>query len=328
MSKPNFSRFNRSAVLLTASLALLVSACSSGSSPNGNTTVTKTAGAAGSSGGSTSAASSTSAKPVVPAAQRVHIKTLNSDGVSYGVGMPVIAFFSRKFTTAAALQKATVATVNGKPTAGAWYFEPSSGGNGPLEGHYRPQAYWPAHSKVHIGIPAKGLAAGKDLIFDNSLTLDFSIGARNITTVDNSTHHMTVTTDGAKWGSFPVSLGAPATRTRSGIKVIMEKGRSICMHGPGYNECGVKWTQRLTYDGEYLHAAPWNTSNIANGVNSSNGCTNMTTADADRLYHHLEVGDVVTYPNADGDGMTLGEGYGDWNVQWSEWQTGGAVTTS
>jgi lipoprotein-anchoring transpeptidase ErfK/SrfK len=110
--------------------------------------------------------------------------------------------------------------------------------------------------------------------------------------------------------------------------VIMEKGRSICMRGPGYYECGVKYTQRLTYGGEYLHSAPWNVSNINNGRDSSNGCTNLLPADAQKLYGFLGVGDVVIYPNANGPAMTLGAGYGDWNLNWSSWLTGGLVQTA
>jgi lipoprotein-anchoring transpeptidase ErfK/SrfK len=109
--------------------------------------------------------------------------------------------------------------------------------------------------------------------------------------------------------------------------VIMEKGRSICMRGPGYYECGIKYTQRLTYGGEYLHSAPWNVSNISSGRDSSNGCTNLLPADAQKLYGFLGVGDVVRYPNADGPVMSLGSGYGDWNVPWSQWRTGGIVRT-
>jgi L,D-transpeptidase catalytic domain len=89
----------------------------------------------------------------------------------------------------------------------------------------------------------------------------------------------------------------------------------------------VKWTQRLTYDGEYLHSAPWNTYNIDHGVDSSNGCTNLHDADAKKLYDFLEIGDVVNYPNASGPRMTLGEGYGDWNLSWQQWQTGGMYRT-
>jgi lipoprotein-anchoring transpeptidase ErfK/SrfK len=139
---------------------------------------------------------------------------------------------------------------------------------------------------------------------------------------------MTVTTDGKLYGTFPVSLGATATPTASGTKVIMEKGVSICMHGPGYDECGIKYTQRLTYGGEYLHAAPWNISNINRGVDSSNGCTNLLPDDAKKLYSFLRVGDVVIYPNANGPAMSLGAGYGDWNISWGEWQTGGLVPTT
>jgi lipoprotein-anchoring transpeptidase ErfK/SrfK len=108
----------------------------------------------------------------------------------------------------------------------------------------------------------------------------------------------------------------------------MEKGDSICMSGPGYRQCGVKYTQRLTYGGEYLHSAPWNMPNIKRGVDSSNGCTNLDPTAAQTLYKVLEVGDVVSYPNAAGPMVDLSSGYGDWNVPWSTWLTGGLVPTS
>ena len=104
---------------------------------------------------------------------------------------------------------------------------------------------------------------------------------------------MTVVSDGKPYGTFPVSLGATNTPTARGTKVIMEKGASICMRGPGYYECGVKYTQRLTYGGEYLHSAPWNLGNIGR-FDSSNGCTNLRPADAKQLYDFLGVGDVVS----------------------------------
>lgn len=315
-------------VLLFASLALLLGACSSGAGKPASTVTVTGAGA------KASAPSSTPPPSTAPAAVSVHIKTLNSDGATYGVGMPVIAYFSKKFTSAKALQAVTTATVDGKPLQGAWYFEYSSANKDyPVEGHFRPQSYWAPHSKIHIAIPARGLPAGPGLAFDNSLTLDFAIGARNITTVDASTHKVTVISDGQTIGTFPTSLGDPTgrggnKRTRSGIKVIMEKGRDISMRGPGYYDPHIKFTQRLTYDGEYLHSAPWNISNINRGIDTSNGCTNLLPKDAEKLYGVLEVGDVVTYPNADGPKMQLGEGYGDWNLSWGAWQSGGLVSTS
>ena len=86
----------------------------------------------------------------------------------------------------------------------------------------------------------------------------------------------------------------------------------------------MKFDQRLTYDGEYLHAAPWNVYNITHGINSSNGCTNLLPADAQKLYGFLDVGDVVKYPNANGPPMQLGHGYGDWNVPWPQWRPAGS----
>ena len=135
---------------------------------------------------------------------------------------------------------------------------------------------------------------------------------------------MTVKSDGALYGTFPVSLGSSQTPTSRGTKVIMEQGADISMRGPGYFDPHVQWTQRLTYGGEYLHSAPWNLANIGKR-STSNGCTNLIPAQAKQLYNFLKIGDVVQYPNANGPDMQLGQGYGDWNVGWTNWQTGGAL---
>lgn len=319
------------AAALTA-LALFASACS-GSDTAGSQNSPAASTDSSSAPASSSSAAPSSTKPTLPPAKPVHMKLLNSDGSTYGVGMPVIAFFSKRIGSGKALQDKTTATANGNPIKVAWYFETSEYLKGyPIEAHLRPQSYWPAHAKIHVNIPMKGQDAGTykgtRLAYDDSLTLDFSTGAAHLGVVNDATHKLTITSDGKKYGTFNVSLGAANTPTAHGTKVIMEKGVSICMSGPGYNECGIKYTQRLTYGGEYLHSAPWNISNIDNGIDSSNGCTNLLPADAEKLYHYLRVGDVVQYPNANGPAMSLGAGYGDWNVDWGTWQTGGLVSTT
>jgi lipoprotein-anchoring transpeptidase ErfK/SrfK len=278
-------------------------------------------------GGHTSTSAVPSATRASGPTRPVHIKLLNADGSRYGIGMPVIAYFSKQITDAGSLSAATSIAVNGKPVRGAWYFERSAALKGyPVEGHLRMASYWPAHAKIHVGLATKGVTAGNGLAFDDALTLDFSTGPAMVAVVDDRTHTMRVDEDGKAIGTYPVSLGSPATPTMHGIKVIMQKGDHICMSGPGYHECNVRYTQRLTYAGEYLHAAPWNTANIGR-VDSSNGCTNLMPADAQRLYKLLEVGDVVEFPNAAGPSMRMGNGFGDWNVPWSTWQTGGLVPT-
>jgi lipoprotein-anchoring transpeptidase ErfK/SrfK len=260
------------------------------------------------------------------AARQVHIQTYNSDGAVYGVGMPVVAYFSGMLTDGHALAAATTVTVNGKPVKGAWYFERSQAVPGyPLEGHLRTQTYWPAHAKIHVALNTKGRSIGEGRSFDNSLTLDFSTGPATVVVVDEKTHRMTVTSDAKTIGTFPVSLGSARTPTTRGTKVIMSKGTDVSMQGPGYSIPHVQFVQRLTYSGEYLHAAPWNVANIKGGIDSSNGCTNLLPTDAKRLYGLLNVGDVVEFPNATGPKMGVTGGFGDWNVPWKVWQLGGAL---
>jgi lipoprotein-anchoring transpeptidase ErfK/SrfK len=310
--------------------ALVASACSSDTKPGPTKVITRQPTTSATAGNSTSASPSpTKTAPPKPTGKPVKISSaVLSDGSQVGIGMPIILLLSRPIKDARAFAAATRVTVNGKVANGNWYFERKYGDSGhPIEADYRTQAYWPGHAQIHMSLKAKGKSAGTGLIFANNLSLDFATGDANVLTVDDSTNKVTVISDGKQWPNatktFPTSLGAANTPTKRGVKVIMEKGNSICMHGPGYNECGIRYTQRLTYDGEYLHAAPWNTSNIAHGINSSNGCTNLYTNDAKTLYDFLEIGDVVRYPNADGPLMALGDGYGDWNVPWAQWQTGG-----
>jgi lipoprotein-anchoring transpeptidase ErfK/SrfK len=252
------------------------------------------------------------------------VSLLNGDGDVRGIGMPIIAFFNVAPTDAKKFNAVTKVTVNDTPVEGNWYFEHTARAGAALEAHWRPQTYWPAHARIHMDIPVKGVSAGDGLVFDDSLTLDMSTGVAYVGTIDANALTMTVTADGAHFGTYPVSLGATATPTSHGIKVIMEKGLDIPMSGPGYYDAHVQYTQRLTYGGEYLHSAPWNVANIGHR-STSNGCTNLRPADAQKLFDTFEIGDVFIYPNANGPAMTLGAGYGDWNLSWTEWQTGGAL---
>jgi len=261
----------------------------------------------------------------LPAATNdVHVKLLNDDGARYGVGMPVIAYFSQRITDARPLQQATVATVNGKQVQGAWYFEKSAAGNGPIEGHFRMAKPWPADSTIEIRMPIDGLSAGGRLHYDDSLTTSFRTGPATSAVVSEATHLLTVTRDGKPIGSYPVVVGPS---TRPGFKLIMEKPGTVHMRGPGFDE-DVTYAQRLTYGGEYLISAPWeNATTIKAGVDTSNGSTYLLPAAAKKLFQLLEIGDIVQYKGTRGVQMAMGSGYGDWNVPWSTWLTGGLVRT-
>jgi lipoprotein-anchoring transpeptidase ErfK/SrfK len=321
----------RRIALIAAPVLLVLAACTQAPAPKAPTQ--STGGSSGSNSaspsgttasGATATPSRTTPKPPPP--KPVHVSLLENDGGTYGVGMPIIAWFNVAPKDVTAFAKATTVKVNGAAIDGRWYFEHTAHAGSAVEAHYRPVKYWPAHAKIEMDLPVKGLSAGKGLAFDNSLTLSIATGAAHISTVDANSLRMTVTSDGQPYGTFPVSLGAQNTPTQRGTKVIMEKGADISMRGPGYFDPHVQWTQRLTYSGEYLHSAPWNVSNIGRR-STSNGCTNLLPSDAKKLYGFLGIGDVVQYPNARGPEMQLGQGYGDWNVPWTTWITGGVLKT-
>ena len=326
--------------------ALTLAACTS------STKGVASNGTGSSSSSSSASSSSTSASPspstTTPTITNVsvHVSVNVADGATVGVGMPYIATFDQKITDGRAFQKATKVTVDGKEVDARWYFEYSDPSSGHvMEAHLRTENYWPANAQIHVDLPVKGLSGGtpsghplERFVFDQDLTSDWSTTDAHILTVSNASHTLTVKDNDKVWGTFQVSLGASDTPTKNGTKVIMEKGRDISMRGPGYFDAHVKWTQRLTYDGEYLHAAPWNCApstgpgctgpqNNIGSADSSNGCTNLRPADAEKLYNFLGIGDVVQFPDATGPRMQLGQGYGDWNVTWGLWTTGGAIKT-
>jgi lipoprotein-anchoring transpeptidase ErfK/SrfK len=257
----------------------------------------------------------------------VHLSSLESDGGVYGVGMPIVAYFNRKVTDTSVFNQTATVTVNGAPAAGAWYWQQSGRDGQVLEAHYRLRDYWPARAKINVSMPVQGLSAGPGLAYENNLTLAVATGAANITTVDGNSKTMTVTSDGQTVMTLPVSLGKATTPTFAGIKVVMEKDRVERMIGTDpadRYDLQVPWSVRLTNSGEFVHAASWNGGNI--GVRStSNGCTNLTVTDAEKYFNFAQVGDVFNYTNTGGQAMPVWDGYGDWNVPWSTWLTGGAV---
>lgn len=64
---------------------------------------------------------------------------------------------------------------------------------------------------------------------------------------------MVVRSDGRVVRRLAVSLGAAATPTYRGVKVVEEFDHVEDMEGTP-----VYWSVRITTSGEFVHAAPWN----------------------------------------------------------------------
>jgi lipoprotein-anchoring transpeptidase ErfK/SrfK len=161
---------------------------------------------------------------------------------------------------------------------------------------------------------------------DNA-TVSFSTGPSMISYVDMTTDQMKVVRDGTLVRVIPITTGKPGFETRSGVKVIMNKERTRIMDAatggtsttdPEYYRLEVEYAMRLTYSGEFLHAAPWSVSHQGHS-NVSHGCTGMSTANAAWLYANSTIGDVVVY-SAGHHLMELSNGIGVWNVSWARWQ--------
>lgn len=319
---------------LTIAAALVLTACSSG----GSRDATSTAKAGSPTGTTKRTPPSASTSPGVP----VHVSLLEGDGGVYGIGMPIIAYFDRKVTDATAFAKAAKVSVNGAAADGAWYWEKSGRQGQVLEAHYRLRQYWPAHAKINLDLPVKGLSAGTGMAYDNSLTLSIATGAANVSSVDCSAEKMTVTSDGKAVRTMPTSCGKAKTPTYRGVKVVMQKGenlpgsaklrpegtvRMVSNNTADPYDLMVPWSVRLTNSGEYAHAASWNGGNIGSR-STSNGCTNLNVNDAEWFYKFSRIGDVVTYTNTGGKTMPSWDGFGDWNLLWATWQAGGAVSAT
>jgi lipoprotein-anchoring transpeptidase ErfK/SrfK len=315
------------ATALTA--AIVLSACSSGSGKHDASTPppsnSSQPGAATSDSPTapSSSASKTSAKP--KPTSPVHVSLFQGDGQTWGIGMAIQAQFSKKITDARPFNKAVTVKVDGHPANGAWFWVNSNNGYA-MEAQYRLQKYWPAHSRVEMNMPLKGVSAGPGLAFDDDLTLSFNIGAAHISQVNGASERMVVTSDGKQVRTLPVSLGKASTPTYLGTKVVMEKKNPQHMVSapgePNPYSLEVPWSVRVTLDGEFVHSASWNGGNIGSR-STSHGCTNLNVGDAQWFYKFSILGDIVTYTNTQTNKvMPSWDGWGWWNVPWSQWQQG------
>ena len=150
-----------------------------------------------------------------------------------------------------------------------------------------------------------------------------------------NTHQMRVFESGKLIRTIPITTGEqPKFTTRSGIKVISEKFRHRRMNSEtvgipvdsadGYDLDDVEYAMRVTYSGEFVHAAPWSVGQQGR-ANVSHGCTGMSTANAGWLYGRSIVGDVIEYTGTSKP-TSLTNGFGDWNESFATYRSGSALS--
>lgn len=247
-------------------------------------------------------------------------------GETVGVGMPVIVQFDVAVTDKAAVERHL--SVESRPRqVGAWHWISDH------EVHWRPRAYWKPGTRVTVRADINSIPAGNGVYGQLSRTSSFTVGDAMVSRVDVAAHTMQVFRNGTLLRTIPISAGKPGFSTRSGTKVIIEKFREKRMDAATtgispddpeyYNIADVEYAMRVTYSGEFLHAAPWSVGSQGS-ANVSHGCVGMATADAAWLYDLTKRGDVVETTGSD-RWMTLENGYGDWNLPFAEYKLGSAL---
>ncbi|MBF4160543.1 L,D-transpeptidase [Nocardioides acrostichi] len=247
------------------------------------------------------------------------------DGETVGVGMPVIVHFDVPVTDRAAIEKHLTVTSTPKQ-AGSWHWISDN------EVHWRPQSYWKPGTSVHVAADINSIPAGNGIYGQMDRDADFTVGDAHIYKVNAQTHQMQVFRNGKLLRTIPITTGKPGFDTRNGTKVIIEKFASKRMNsetvGIGGSEAydldNVQWAMRLTYSGEFIHAAPWSVGSQGY-ANVSHGCTGMSTENAAWLYAMSRRGDVVVTTGTNGSQMDLTNGYGDWNESYAQYRQGSAL---
>jgi lipoprotein-anchoring transpeptidase ErfK/SrfK len=247
------------------------------------------------------------------------------DGALVGAGMPIMVSFTAPVTDRAAVEARLQVSLS-KPVTGSWHWFSDK------VVHWRPKTYWPAGEQVTVHLRLAGIDAGGGVWGDRDRTYAFSVGDRMVSTVDITGHTMTVTRNGAVLRVIPITTGKAGYLTRGGIKVIMTKERfrvmdsttvDIPANSPDAYRLKVEYALRLTYSGEFVHAAPWSVAHQGH-ANVSHGCTGMSLANAAWFYSISHIGDVVQYVHST-RALERGNGYTDWNFSWSDWQAGSAL---
>ncbi|WP_234320923.1 L,D-transpeptidase [Streptomyces katrae] len=253
---------------------------------------------------------------------------------TYGAGQIVTAALSRPVPATDRTARARVERalqVTSEPVVeGGWHWVDDS------TLHYRPRTYWPAHAEVHVTSGLDGVEVGEHGYGGPSDSTEFTIGDRIEAVTDSAAHEMTVRRNGRVIRTIPVTTGKEGFRTRSGVKVVLRKEYQVRMRGdtvgirPGTSEfydLPVFYATRVTWSGEYVHAAPWSVASQGE-ENVSHGCTGMSTADAAWFFQTVREGDIVQVVNSGGEPMApFDNGFGDWNLDWRSWQAGSSLTS-
>ncbi len=251
-------------------------------------------------------------------------------GKTYGAGQPVIVAFSRTVDKKAA-EKAIEITTS-PSVEGKFYWADSK------TVHWRPAKYWAAGTSIKVKVNVLGVRLGKGVYGEKNASTHFKIGRQLIAYADNRTHMTKVYINGKLVRTMKSSLGRGGGTTGAngqhisfwtagGPHVVLSKERYHTMSSASYGvndpsnpnyyvSDNVEYCTRITYSGEFLHAAPWNGS--LGRANLSHGCINLSMSDAKWVYENFILGDIVDVTHSPRK-LPIYNGLGDWTVSFDKY---------
>lgn len=247
-----------------------------------------------------------------------------------GVGQTIGFRFGSPVKDRQAAQDAITVTTSPKVEGGFYWLNNS-------ELRWRPAEYWEPGTEVTVEADIYGKDLGGGVWGETDNATNFTIGDKVEAVADDATKTMSVYKNGELLRTMPVSFGRDTSEwaTPNGTYIIGDRNESMIMDsttfGLGYEEGGyrtpVQYATQMSYSGIYVHAAPWSVG-AQGSYNTSHGCINVSTENAQWFQETVKRGDIVTVKNTIGETLSGYDGLGDWNIQWSEWSKGNADQTS
>ncbi|BCL15997.1 L,D-transpeptidase [Micromonospora sagamiensis] len=247
------------------------------------------------------------------------------DDKTYGVAMPVVTEFSPGIPKKdrAAVQKRMFVQTD-PPQPGAWHWV----SNG-TQAYYRGAEYWKPGTRLTVRIALEGIPLSNGKYGNVDRRASAKIGRAFEMKVANATKQMTVYENGQVVRTVPVSLGKKQTPSSSGTMVVMEKKEATVFDTRDDPDPAnryvteIDFAQRLTWGGEYIHAAPWSVQHQGRR-NVSHGCVNVSMDNARWLFQRTLVGDPITITGTERK-LTPGNGWTAWSLSWAEFVKGSAL---
>lgn len=248
-------------------------------------------------------------------------------GSTVGTGQAIEITFSEPVTNKDAVEKAiTITSTSGQEGAFYWLND--------TEVRYRAQEYWAPHSTITVDMQLFGVDFGNGMIGNFNDTYSFKTHNTRLAVVDNATKEMKVFIDGKLERTFPVTLGTEEWPSFYGFYTVMEQyertkftAESIGLkpEDPAYYPpTEVNFASRISNGGAFVHEALPAAQSVLGIANVSHGCVGMSPEGAKYFYDVFGPGDMLEIRNTDTGPVQVWDGFGDWNLSWSEWTSQGA----